>query len=424
MKKTQWTPYIRAMLAGFGAIGLSVAFFFVVYNIPAIAGYVGKITDILASFVYGGVIAYLLRPMCNGYADMLEKILPAKLKNAANSVAVILSLITGVMIVYALIIMIAPQLVESITTLWNAIPDRLDQFYNWAVSIVGEEEELMEYLNKFNSSSDTLYAEVEKWVTESVLPQFENIIGGVGSLVTGVGSGVLKVFNFLLDFVVGIIVAVYLLGSRKRFARQGVMVVRSMFKPRTADLILEEIKFVDDMFGSFIDGKIIDSAIIGVLCYIGCLIFKFPNALLVSVIVGVTNVIPFFGPFIGAVPSTLLIMIVDPIKGLWFILFVFVLQQLDGNIIGPKILGDRTGLSSFWVLFAIVLFGGLWGLVGMIIGVPLVAVVYDIIKKLVCRGLRKNGQIGLYEAYNSEFYPPAEIPESTEEESEENESAE
>lgn len=424
MKKTQWTPYIRAMLAGFGAIGLSVAFFFVVYNIPAIAGYVGKITDILASFVYGGVIAYLLRPMCNGYADMLEKILPAKLKNAANSVAVILSLITGVMIVYALIIMIAPQLVESITTLWNAIPDRLDQFYNWAVGLVGEEEELLEYLNKFNSSSDTLYAEVEKWVTESVLPQFENIIGGVGSLVTGVGSSVLKVFNFLLDFVVGIIVAVYLLGSRKRFARQGVMVVRSMFKPRTADLILEEIKFVDDMFGSFIDGKIIDSAIIGVLCYIGCLIFKFPNALLVSVIVGVTNVIPFFGPFIGAVPSTLLIMIVDPIKGLWFILFVFVLQQLDGNIIGPKILGDRTGLSSFWVLFAIVLFGGLWGLVGMIIGVPLVAVVYDIIKKLVCRGLRKNGQIGLYEAYNSEFYPPAEIPEPTEEESEENESAE
>ena len=424
MKKTQWAPYIRAMLAGFGAIGLSVAFFFVVYNLPNLAVWVGRIMDILASFVYGGVIAYLLRPMCNGYAEMLEKILPDKMKKTANSVAVILSLVTGVMIVYALIIMIAPQLVESITTLWNAIPDRLDQFYNWAVSLVGEEEKLLQYLNDINTSSDTLYSEIENWASESLVPQIESIVGGVGSLVTGVGSGVLKVFNFLLDFVVGIIVAVYFLGSRRRFARQGVMVVRSMFKPRTADLILEEVKFVDEMFGSFIDGKIIDSAIIGILCYIGCLIFKFPNALLVSVIVGVTNVIPFFGPFIGAVPSTLLIMIVDPIKGLWFILFVFVLQQLDGNIIGPKILGDRTGLSSFWVLFAIVLFGGLWGLAGMIIGVPLVAVVYDIIKKLVCRGLRKHGQIGLYDAYNAEFNAPPEAAESAEEEADESEEAE
>lgn len=419
MKKTKWEPYIRAMLAGFGAIGLSVAFFFVIYNLPGLAGWVDKIMDILAAFVYGGVIAYLLRPMCNSYADMLEKVLPAKLKRAANSIAVILSMVTGILIVYALIIMIAPQLVDSIVTIWNAIPARLDELYNWAVGLVGEEEELLEYLNKINTSSDTLYAEVEKWVTESLMPQINSILGGVGNIVTGVGSGVLKVLNFVLDFVIGIIVAVYLLGSRKRFARQGVMIVRSIFKPRTADLILDEIKFVDEMFGGFIDGKIIDSAIIGVLCYIGCLIFKFPNALLVSVIVGVTNVIPFFGPFIGAIPSTLLIMIESPIKGLWFVLFVFVLQQLDGNVIGPKILGDRTGLSSFWVLFAIVLFGGLWGLVGMIIGVPLIAVIYDIVKKLVHRGLAKHGQLELLDAYNTEFNPSQEPPEPTAEEAEE-----
>ena len=254
MKKQKWEPYIRAMLAGFGAIGLSVAFFFVIYNLPGIAAWLDKIMDIMAAFVYGGVIAYLLRPMCNAYGDMLEKVLPEKMKKTANSIAVIMSMVTGLLIVYALIVMIAPQLVESIQTIWNAIPDRLDQFYNWAVALVGEEEELVEYLNRFNTGSDTLYAEAEKWITETLLPQIDSILGGVGSIVTGVGSGVIKVFNFALDLVIGIIVAVYLLGSRKRFARQSVMVVRSVFKPRTADLILEEVKFVDEMFGGFIDG--------------------------------------------------------------------------------------------------------------------------------------------------------------------------
>ena len=146
-----------------------------------------------------------------------------------------------------------------------------------------------------------------------------------------------------------------------------------------------------------------DSAIIGVLCYVGCVIFKFPNALLISAIVGITNVIPFFGPFIGAVPATALIMLENPIKGLWFVVFVFGLQQLDGNIIGPKILGDKTGLSSFWVLFAIILFGGLWGLVGMVVAVPLVAVIYDFIKKLVYRGLKKNGCIEVWDEYTSVY---------------------
>ena len=147
-----------------------------------------------------------------------------------------------------------------------------------------------------------------------------------------------------------------------------------------------------------------DSAIIGVLCYIGCSIFKFPNALLVSAIVGVTNVIPFFGPFIGAVPSILLILIESPIKAVWFSLFVLGLQQLDGNIIGPKILGNHTGVSSFWVLFSILLFGGLWGLVGMIVAVPLFAVLYDLLKRLVRIGLAKNGCIDVLKRYNEDYH--------------------
>jgi predicted PurR-regulated permease PerM len=168
-------------------------------------------------------------------------------------------------------------------------------------------------------------------------------------------------------------------------------------------MFLEEVAFVDRMFGGFIDGKIVDSAIMGVLCYIGCLIFKFPNALLISAFVGITNVIPFFGPFIGAIPSILLILIESPIKAVWFALFVLGLQQLDGNIIGPKILGNHTGVSSFWVLFSILLFGGLWGLVGMIVAVPLFAVIYDLLKRLVAKGLAKNGSSHILHEYNEDY---------------------
>ena len=145
------------------------------------------------------------------------------------------------------------------------------------------------------------------------------------------------------------------------------------------------------MFVGFINGKLLDSAIIGVICYVCSLIFKFPNAMLISVIVGVTNIIPFFGPFIGAVPSALVIFIESPVMALWFLIFIVALQQVDGNIIGPKILGNSTGLSSFWVLFSILVFGGMWGFIGMVIGVPLFAVIYDIAKKLVLHGLKRNG---------------------------------
>ena len=210
----------------------------------------------------------------------------------------------------------------------------------------------------------------------------------------------------LTSLLIGLIVAVYLLASRKKLVKQAKMILYSIFKPRWAQLIQEEVLYADRMFGGFINGKIMDSAIIGVLCYFACIIFKFPSALLVSVIIGVTNVIPFFGPFIGAIPATLLILIQNPIKALWFVLFVLVLQQLDGNVIGPKILGNTTGLSSFWVLFSILLFGGLWGFVGMIVGVPLFAVIYDIIKKLVFHGLRRNGQLGQVETYHEEFGDP------------------
>lgn len=407
MKKEWIQKGLHSILVGFATISLSIAFFFVLFRMDSIKAMVDTVMEIMAPFVYGGIIAYLLRPLCNHAEEFFRITLPQKLKRFAPTLAVIISMITGVLIIYALINMIAPQLYQSIVTIWESLPARVEEFIHWAETTFGEDEELVA---KFNTVYSEVYTYLDSWAEESLAPYISNLMGGVGDIVTGVGLSLLKVLMFLKNFLIGLIVAVYMLASRKRFARQGEMMIRGALKPRWADLVLNEIKFVDRMFGGFIEGKIVDSAIIGVLCYIGCMVFKFPNALLVSAIVGVTNVIPFFGPFIGAVPATFLILIESPIKSLWFMLFVLVLQQLDGNVIGPKILGDRTGLSSFWVLFSIVLFGGLWGLVGMLICVPLFAVIYDLVKKLVYKGLAKNGSLDIWKKYKHEF--GEEVPKS------------
>lgn len=385
--------YLYMSAAVFAAIAMSLLLFFLLYQLQDVGKALGSLADILAPFAYGGVLAYLLRPMCNAYESFFVDVLPKRVKKFANVLAVVLSMVTAILVVYALIIMIAPQLYQSILSLWNSLPDKINQFLNWATEKFGDDQDL---LRLFAEAYEKLSVELESWAQNTLIPYVKNIVSGVG-------SSALKILNFLYDLLIGLIVAVYLLGSRKKFARQSVLIVRSFLKPKWADMFLAEVAFIDRVFGGFIDGKIVDSAIIGVLCYIGCLIFKFPNALLISAIVGVTNIIPFFGPFIGAIPSTFLILIEDPMKALWFVIFVLVLQQLDGNVIGPAILGDRTGLSSFWVLFTIILFGGMWGIVGMIIAVPLFAVIYDTMRKLVHRGLLKNGQKQVWDQYKADY---------------------
>ena len=394
MKNPERKKYVYWMLAGFGGISMSVIFFFLLYRLQSVEETLQQIVDILMPFVYGGVIAYLLRPMCNWYSAGFHNMLKNKKGRLAEGLAITCSMLTGLLVVYLLIIMIAPQLYFSAASLWDTIPQKVEQLVAWTTATFGENEIILNY---FNAGYQAIYSALDQWASETLVPQ-------VSTIVSGVGLGVWKVLLFLKNVLIGLIVAVYLLASRKRFSRQGTLLIRSMMKPRWADLVLEEIAYIDRMFGGFIDGKLVDSAIIGVLCYIGCAVFKFPNALLVSAIVGVTNVIPFFGPFIGAIPSVLLILIEDPIKALWFSLFVLGLQQLDGNIIGPKILGNHTGVSSFWVLFSILLFGGLWGLVGMIVAVPLFAVLYDLLKRLVKRGLVKNGCIDVLKQYDKDYH--------------------
>ena len=398
-KKPHIKPYLYGMLAGFGAIALSIIFFFLIYRFDGFGSAISTLTGILMPFIYGAVIAYLLKPVCNSIESFLRRFIPEKMNGLINALSVALTILFGLLLVYALVMMIVPQLITSVTTLYYTAQANITRFMYWAnhLEFIENNEQIMELLN---SAYAALNTNLDTWIKNTLLPSMQNIVSGAA-------IGVLNVVTVAKNLIIGIIVAVYMLASRKRFVQQGKLVLHSIVRPRWAQLITEEVKYADKMFGGFINGKIMDSAIIGVLCYIGCLIFKFPSALLVSVIIGVTNVIPFFGPFIGAIPATLLILIQNPIKALWFVLFVLVLQQLDGNIIGPKILGNTTGLSSFWVLFAILLFGGLWGFVGMIVGVPLFAVIYDVIKKLVIHGLQRNQELTLLNSYHDQFGDPA-----------------
>jgi len=227
--------------------------------------------------------------------------------------------------------------------------------------------------------------DIEDWLNSSIMPMINDIIKSVS-------MSLISLAKALYNLIIGFIISVYVLGNKERFASQAKKIAYAFMERKTANHTIRVFRFINRTFIGFFGGKIIDSAIIGMICFVGTSIMNTPYALLISVIVGVTNIIPFFGPFIGAIPCTILILFAEPIQALYFVIFILILQQVDGNIIGPKILGDSTGLSSFWVIFSITLFGGLFGLLGMIIGVPVFAVLFAFIKssaetKLAQKGL-------------------------------------
>ena len=390
--KNQYSKLIIRMLVVFGAFALSILFFFILNNLSIIHEFTGQLTYILRPFVFGAVIAYLLKPICKWFEKIYVRILSPQRIKLCESIAEFTGIVIGLIIFFALLIIIIPNMLDSLMALSMSLPKKMELLVVEIQSRFAEDEMLLNY---FNMVYDSVSNMITNWINESLIPQLQIII-------TGIGTSVKNIVYIFKDLFIGIIVSIYFLRGRKKFAKQGKIIIHSIFKNPVADSIIQEISYADRTFTGFIVGKIIDSAIIGVLCYVFCFLSDMPNGILVSVIVGVTNVIPFFGPYIGAIPSLLIICIDSPSKALVFLVFILVLQQVDGNIIGPKILGDSTGLSSFWVLFAIMFFGGLYGLVGMIIGVPLFAIIYDIIKKLVVRGLRRNNCSYMLAEYEAE----------------------
>ena len=225
------------------------------------------------------------------------------------------------------------------------------------------------------------YDDIIAWRDNTLLPI-------VKSWIVTASKHVVSFFSAAWNLVIGLIISVYILASKEKFCAQIKKIFYSMFGAKAANDFIDNLRFANNKFSGFIVGKLVDSFIIGILCFLCCLLFKFDYPVLIALIIGVTNIIPFFGPIFGALPCAILLFMISPIKALYFLLFIIALQQFDGNILGPKILGNSTGVSGFWVIISITFFGGIWGVPGMILGVPIFAVIYAIIKHFVERRLR------------------------------------
>lgn len=389
--------YLKIGIIGAAILASGILCAFVLFKMPVIISVLKGITEILKPFLYGVVFAYLLAPLCNKIEEKLFQIFP-KAKTKARRficfIAIVISLCVAIAVIWLIIMMIIPQVWDSVMKIIQMVPQKLIIVNNWIEHMLENQPELQAYFEEFSSQAES---NIDSLLNVDTIQKVQSIINSLSVQLFGV-LGVVK--NIFL----GLLISAYLLGSRKLFGAQAGLILHGVFSDKWAKIIEEEIRYTDKMFNGFLVGKIIDSAIIGLLCFAGTSIMGFEAPAFISVIIGITNIIPFFGPFIGAIPCGLLLLLENPMHCLYFIIFIFVLQQLDGNVIGPKILGNTTGVSSFWVLFAILLFGGMWGVVGMVIGVPLFAVIYDIIRKLVYRGLRKHKRESMITDYEEKYH--------------------
>lgn len=389
--------YLKIGITGAAILASGILCAFVLFKMPVIISVLKGITEILKPFLYGVAFAYLLAPLCNKIEEKLFQIFP-KAKTKARRficfIAIVISLCVAIAVIWLIIMMIIPQVWDSVMKIIQMVPQKLIVVNNWIEHMLENQPELQAYFEEFSSQAES---NIDSLLNVDTIQKVQSIINSLSVQLFGV-LGVVK--NIFL----GLLISAYLLGSRKLFGAQAGLILHGVFSDKWAKIIEEEIRYTDKMFNGFLVGKIIDSAIIGLLCFAGTSIMGFEAPSFISVIIGITNIIPFFGPFIGAIPCGLLLLLENPMHCLYFIIFIFVLQQLDGNVIGPKILGNTTGVSSFWVLFAILLFGGMWGVVGMVIGVPLFAVIYDIIRKLVYRGLRKHKRESMITDYEEKYH--------------------
>jgi len=355
---------------------------------------------ILMPFIYGAVIAYLLKPVSLFFEKCIQKLNRNDNPKAASIirlVSILLSLLFFLVVITLLMVAVVPGMASSITTLVRSMNSYVNQFQEWLEGYA-QTEYGKEIVAVLEQGLETLTDRLQSWLKGDILPNLT-------SYITRVTDSFSVLFDILKNFGLGMIVAVYLMIGWEKFGAQAKMIVYAMFPKKAAEWIQYEIHFTDRMFSGFIHGKILDSAIVGIICFIFTAFTGMPYALLVSVIVGVTNIIPFFGPYMGMIPSALLILTSSPWKCLVFLVFIVILQQIDGNVLGPRILGETVGISSFWILFSILFFGSIWGLVGMIVGVPLFAVIYDLISRGVRDLLRKRHQEAMLVKYTERFYP-------------------
>lgn len=389
MKERFEEKYFKFGMAIFLSGAGIILFYFFMKNIAGVGNAISAFNTILSPFIYGLIMAYLLCPIYNFCTRNVYKINKGKWKNNhrafifAKTIASIVALIVLLAVIAGIMALLIPQIIKSIIAIVEILPGRLDELTKWITSTLGQSQypRLAKYANgAINHAGDYIL----KWAANTFMP-------GSGSVVSRVSNGVIITLRTLLNIIIGIVVSIYFLNGKERFKAQTKKIIIASFRREKADAIFDFGNFSNRTFGGFINGKIIDSLIIGLICYVAMLIMGLPYPALISTIVGVTNIIPFFGPFIGAIPSSIIICVINPLQALYFIIWIFILQQFDGNILGPKILGGTTGLASFWVMFAIILGGGMFGFLGMILGVPVFAIIYYYYKKFIEKRLDAKG---------------------------------
>ena len=381
--------YLYWGVTAFFVIAAAILFYMALNYRPLLRQGLASLLHILSPFIWGLVICYLLTPFMRLVEKKLFGPLSKKLyKNSkrsdgsrfARSMSVLLSELFLLAVLTALVCLIIPQLYSSLQNMVANSPMYIETASRWITQLLEDFPEIEQYVSQTLGQVNTSLMD---WIQNTVLPK-------LGSLISNVTSGVYYAIMGVYNLVIGIIVSVYVLSNLEQFGASAKRILYSVFSVDMAKKILEGLEFTDRTFMGFINGKLLDSAIIGLICYIVCSILRMPYALLVSVIVGVTNIIPFFGPFIGAVPSSIIILLVNPVKCLIFIAFIILLQQLDGNIIGPKILGSSVGINGFWGMFSIILGAGLFGFWGMLLGVPVFVIIYAAITGSVTRKLKRS----------------------------------
>lgn len=379
---------LTLFLAGAALIGV----YYVLFHGSKLAKIYAFISNIMMPILCGFVLAYVLIPVLNYIEGKIvipflkqKTMVDVEAKKAKiRAFSVTATAVLSVLVVYFFINMFVAQIVPSIQDIILNFDTYMDNGIAYVDKLLEDNPALREGFNNFVGTS---LSNFDGWLNDTLLPR-------VTSILKTVSNSVLNVLGFLWDAIIGFILSIYILNSKDIFACQGKKIIYCYFKNEVANDILHEVRFIHKTFTGFITGKVIDSIIIGIICFIGTSILGTPYAALVSVIIGVTNVIPFFGPFLGAIPCALLIFVVAPMEPLhtvYFLIFILLLQQFDGNVLGPKILGDSTGLGSFWVIFAITLFGGILGVPGMVIGVPAFAVIFAMIRTHINKGLEKKG---------------------------------
>lgn len=402
MKPHLNNKYFKWSLAAVISFCVCLLFYYLLFHGTQFISAIKSVFDLILPVIFGAILAYLLTPTLNWMENKILIPLVKKLKckdikkahKPIRFVGIILTSVIYILIIYLIIHMLLSQIIPSLENLVSNYEKYIDDFIIWINKVFSEYPEIEEYAINL----------VDKYTMEVVTFVNDTILTKSSELIKTISLSVISILGVAWDFVIGFIISIYLLTSKEKFANQSKKIVYAFWKREKANIIINNFRFAHNTFIGFVTGKVVDSIIIGCLCFAGTSILQTPYAALVSVIIGVTNVIPFFGPFLGAIPCAILILVVDvahPLNVVYFAIFILILQQVDGNLIGPKILGESTGLSSFWVIFAITIFGGLFGIPGMIFGVPVFAIIHAAIKSHVNEALIKKELSHKTESYTN-----------------------